>query len=81
MALQPLWTLADFQFLNPYTVGRTPWSGDQPFSRPLPTHRTTQTYNKRTRTSMHRVGFEPTIQVFERAKTVHAFDREVAVIG
>jgi hypothetical protein len=32
-----------FQFLNLYTVGRTPWSGDQPDARPLPTHRTTQT--------------------------------------
>jgi hypothetical protein len=27
-----------FQFLNPYTVGRTPWKGDQPVARPLPTH-------------------------------------------
>jgi hypothetical protein len=24
-------------------VGRTPWTGDQPVARPLPTHRTTQT--------------------------------------
>jgi hypothetical protein len=37
-----------FQFLNLYTVGRTPWPGDQPVARPLPTHRTTQTQNKRT---------------------------------
>jgi hypothetical protein len=28
-----------------YTVGRTPWTGDQPVARPLPTHRTTQTQN------------------------------------
>jgi hypothetical protein len=48
MALQPLWTLAAFQFLNLYTVGRTPWTGDQPVSRSLPTHTTTQTRNKRT---------------------------------
>jgi hypothetical protein len=27
-------------------VGRTPWTGDQPVARPLPTHRTTQTQNK-----------------------------------
>jgi hypothetical protein len=33
-----------FQFLNPYTVGRTPWTGDQPVARPLPAHRTTQTH-------------------------------------
>jgi hypothetical protein len=24
------------QFLNPNTVGRTPWIGDQPVARPLP---------------------------------------------
>jgi hypothetical protein len=29
-----------FSFLLPYTVGRTPWKGDQPIARPLPTHRT-----------------------------------------
>jgi hypothetical protein len=28
-----------FSFLIPYTVGRTPWTGDQPVARPLPTHR------------------------------------------
>jgi hypothetical protein len=27
------------QFLNLHAVGRTPWTGDQPFTRPLPTHR------------------------------------------
>jgi hypothetical protein len=30
---------------------------------------------------MPRVAFEPTIRVFERAKTVHALDREATVIG
>jgi hypothetical protein len=30
---------------------------------------------------MRRVGFEPTIQVFERAKTVHALDRKATVTG
>jgi hypothetical protein len=44
-------------------------------------HKTTQTQNKRTQTSMHHVGFEPTIPVFERAKMVHALDRAVTVIG
>jgi hypothetical protein len=30
------------QFLNPNTVGRNPWTGDQPIVRPLPTqHNTT----------------------------------------
>jgi hypothetical protein len=70
-----------FQFLSLYTVGRTPWTGDQPVARPLPTHRTIQTQNKRTQTSMPRVGFEPTTAVFERARTVHALDGEATVIG
>jgi hypothetical protein len=30
---------------------------------------------------MPQVGFEPTIPVFERAKTVHASDRAATVIG
>jgi hypothetical protein len=28
-----------FSFFNLYTVGRTPWTGDQPVTRPLSTHR------------------------------------------
>jgi hypothetical protein len=32
------WSL--FQFLNLHTVGMTPWTGDQPVSRPLPAYRT-----------------------------------------
>jgi hypothetical protein len=36
-----------FSFLILYTVGSTPWTGDQTVARPLPTHRT-QTHNKRT---------------------------------
>jgi hypothetical protein len=35
-----------FSFLIPYTVGRTPWTGDQPVANPLPTYWTTQTQNK-----------------------------------
>jgi hypothetical protein len=31
--------------------------------------------------SMPRVGFKPTIQVFERAKMVHTLDRATTVIG
>jgi hypothetical protein len=30
-----------FSFLVLYTVDRTPWTGDQPVARPLPTHRKT----------------------------------------
>jgi hypothetical protein len=82
MAVQPFvgpWPL--FSFLILYTVGRAPWTGDRPVSRPLLIHRTTQTQNKRTKTSVPRVGFEPTIPVFKRAKTVHALDRTVTVIS
>jgi hypothetical protein len=42
-----------FSFLNLYTVGRTPWTGDQPVARPLPAHITTQTQNKRTQRPSH----------------------------
>jgi hypothetical protein len=54
-----------------YTDGRTPWTRDQSVERPLPTHRTTQTQNKRTQTFMAWVQLEPTIPAFERGKTVH----------
>jgi hypothetical protein len=37
--------------------------------------------NKRTWTSMPPVGFEPTIPVFKRAKTVHDLDHAATVIG
>jgi hypothetical protein len=69
-----------FQFLNLYTVGRTPWTGDQLVARPLPTHRATQTQNKRTQTSMPRVVLEPTIPAFERVKTVHALEHAAVVV-
>jgi hypothetical protein len=76
MVLQLLLDLGHFfSFLILYRAGRTPWTGDQPVVRPLPTHRTTQTENKRTQTSMPWVGFEPTIPAFEQAKTVHALDQ------
>jgi hypothetical protein len=68
-----------FSFFNLYTVGRTPWTGDHPVARPLPTHNTTRTHNKRTQISMPRVGFKPMIPVLERAKTVYALDRAVTV--
>jgi hypothetical protein len=55
--------------------------GAQPVARRLPAHRITQTQNRRTQTYMPRVGFEPTIPDFERAKAVHALDRAVTVIG
>jgi hypothetical protein len=49
MALRPLvgpWSLLQFGNLF-YTLGRTPWTGNQDVARPLSKHRTTQTQNKR----------------------------------
>jgi hypothetical protein len=66
-----------FNFWILYTIRRTPSTGDQPVTRPLPTHRTTQTQNKRTQISMPWVGFEPTTPAFERAK----IDRAASVVG
>jgi hypothetical protein len=83
MAQQPFigpWPLLQFRNLF-YTDGRTPWTSDQPVARPLPTHRTTQTQNKRTQTSMLWVEFEPRIPAFERVKTIHALGRAATVIG
>jgi hypothetical protein len=39
--------------LDLYTIGRTPWTGNQPVARPLPKYRTTQTQNKREHTRTH----------------------------
>jgi hypothetical protein len=55
--------------------------GDRPVARLLPAHRTTQTQDKRTQTSMPRMGFQPTIPVFERTKRVRTLDRAANVIG
>jgi hypothetical protein len=69
---QPLWALPFFfQFLNPYTVGRTPWTGISP-SQGRYLHTEQHKQSKRTR-----LGFESTIPVFKRAKKVQALDRAV----
>jgi hypothetical protein len=74
--------LASFSvFLILHTIGRAPWTGHQPVAWPLPTHRTTQTQNKRTQSSVPPVEFEPTISVLEREKTVYACDHATSVIG
>jgi hypothetical protein len=70
-----------FQILSLYTVGSTPWKGDQPVARPLPTPRATKRQNKPTQTSLPRVGFEPPIPVFEWVKAVYALDRAAIVFG
>jgi hypothetical protein len=65
-----------------YTDGRTPWIGDQPVARTLPTHKTTKTSNKSThRHPCLRVRIEPMISAFERAKIFHALDFAATVIG
>jgi hypothetical protein len=74
MALQPFvgpWPFLQFRNLF-YTDGRTPW--DKWTAR---RQAATYTQDNTTQTSMPWVGFEPTIPAFERAKTVHALDREV----
>jgi hypothetical protein len=63
-----------FSFFVFYAVGGNSRTGDQPVARPLPARRTAQTHNKHTETSKPQVGFEATIPVFKRAKTVHALD-------
>jgi hypothetical protein len=68
-------------FLILYTVGRTRWTVDEPVARPLPTHGKTEIQNKRTQTSIPRVGFESTTTTLERAMTVHALNRTATVFG
>jgi hypothetical protein len=71
-----------FSFLIFYTVGRTPWMGDQPVARPLPAHtHRTQAQNKCTQTTMPPVGFESMTPAFERAKAVHILDLAAIMIG
>jgi hypothetical protein len=69
MALQPFvgpWPHSEF--INLYTVGKTPWRRDQPVARPLPTHRTTQTRYKRTQISMPRGVFSPRFHCSSRRR-------------
>jgi hypothetical protein len=69
------WTLAAFQFLELLqSVGLL---GRGSARRKA----ATCTQNKSTHTSMPQVGFEPTIPVFERVKTVHALEGAATVIG
>jgi hypothetical protein len=73
------WHLCSY-LIHTQSVGLLSW-GDQPTVRLLPTHRTTQTRNKCTQTSMSRVGFEPMIPVSERVKTADALDCTATVTG
>jgi hypothetical protein len=60
------------------TGDTTPWTGDQPVATSIPTQGNTS--REKTHTSISRVGFEPTIPVFKRAKTVHTLYPAVTVI-
>jgi hypothetical protein len=78
----PLLDLGRFyRFLIMHTVGKSPWTGEQPVAKPLTTYRPTQTQNKRTKTSMPCVRFDPMIPAFKWAKTVHSLDLAVTVIA
>jgi hypothetical protein len=83
MALQPFagpWEL--FQFLNPiYSRYDSLEGGSVRRKATTYTHTTTQTQNKRTQTSVPRMGFEHTVPPFKREKRAHALDRAATVIG
>jgi hypothetical protein len=69
-----------FSFLILYRGGRTPWMGISSYQgRYL--HTEQYRHNKRTHISMPRVGFDPMIPVFERAKAIHVSGRAATVIG
>jgi hypothetical protein len=70
-----------FSLLILYTVDRTPRTGISS-SQDLYLHTEHKHRINTQNTHIHAlVGFEPTITVFERAKTVHALDRAATVIG
>jgi hypothetical protein len=73
----PVWFYSPYgpwplcQFLNLYTVGMTPWTGEQPAARPLPI----------TNTEEHRHPWLEWDSNPRRTKTVLALDRAAIVIG
>jgi hypothetical protein len=76
VALQPFGPSPLFQFFNPTHSRQDSLDGGSVLRKA-----STYTQNKRTQASMPEVGFEPTIPVFERAKTVHALNCASIVIG
>lgn len=62
------WPVYSVGLLILYTIGRTPWKGDETVARQLPTHRT------KVHTTIPRCAFELAISEFEREKTDHDFD-------
>jgi hypothetical protein len=73
-------SLSPFQFLNP-TQSQDPMIGGTA-PRKAATYTQNNTNTELTNTeSMPRVGFEPTIPVLDRAKTVNALDLAATVIN
>jgi hypothetical protein len=70
--------LVSLQFLNLLDSRWDSVDGDQFVAGPLPARDITQNKQKK---CMPQVGFESTIPVFERAKTVLALDRAATLIG
>jgi hypothetical protein len=82
MALQPFSGLLPlFQFLELFTQSVALNGRCTSPSQGRYLHTGQRKHRINTQTSMPRVGFEPTIPVFERAKTVHAIDRRATAIG
>jgi hypothetical protein len=68
-----------YRFLIIQTVGRTPWAGDQPTARTLPTQGNTKRINV---DDIHAFsGIRTHHPSVKRAKTVHALDRAATLIG
>jgi hypothetical protein len=61
------------------TVGRTPWTGDQPCRKAAIYDG--QYKHKMRADSMPLVVFEPTISLFEQRKTLYALHRAATVVG
>jgi hypothetical protein len=71
-----------FQFVNLYTVGRTPWTGDQPVARSLPAH----TGQHKHKINAHRHpclkwDSNPRSQCLSGRRQVHGLGRPAIVIG
>jgi hypothetical protein len=67
-------------FLTLYRVGRTPWTWISP-SQCLCLHTEQHKQNKRTQTSMPRVGFEPMTSTFGRPNTFRTLDLAGTLVG
>jgi hypothetical protein len=72
-----------FSFLILHTVGRTPWTGDQPVARPLPVYRGTKTQNKCTQYRYPCLEWDsnPPSDCSSVRTLIHALDLAATVIG